>query len=144
MNRLQALGALIALVLLADGCASPKGGVRPPDAAPVAVPVQPGDPVKDVLRSFVAAVKAKQFQAAFDCVSPKWHQRYASAQAFGEDLARAPLAGERLVRLEQALDGAAAVSSEENRATISLGGSRVTVLTRGPAGWVIDELDAKQ
>jgi hypothetical protein len=101
------------------------------------------DPVKDVLRTFVAAVKAKQFQAAFDCVSAKWHQRYASAQAFGEDLAKAPLGGERLLRLEQAVDGAA-VSQVENRATLSLGGSRVTVLTLGPAGWRIDELDAKQ
>jgi len=130
---------LRALALVFCGCVTVQP-ITPP--APVLAPARAEDPVRAALRSFLAAARASQFEAAFECVSEKWHRRYASAAAFGDDLAREPMAAERLAQVERSLEGPVQVAG--TRATLGLGDGRVIVLTRQGERWVIDELDARK
>jgi hypothetical protein len=115
--------------------------VKAPDSARVlAAPTTPSDPAREVLVTFVQAVKTKQFQVAYGCVSARWHRRYASVEAFAADRALSGLAPERVERLAQALETAPVVTVGTN-ASLALSDTRATFLLKQGDDWVIDELD---
>lgn len=135
--------ALWLVMVGVSGCLASQAPVLPQVSPVVATTsTAANDPPREVLVTFVQAVKAKQFQVAYGCVSARWHRAYASVEAFAADSDQSALALERVERLAHALEHAPVVTVG-NAASIALSDTRGTLLLKQGDEWVIDELDGK-
>lgn len=110
---------------------------RPPDAAPRASG-EGAEPIAEVLRGFVAAARARQFDVVWGLLSERWRTR-ATPASLEVDFDAEPLAEVRLRHLEAGLGGPLRI--EAARAQLTLGPGRALVLVREDAGWRVDRLE---
>lgn len=117
--------------------------VKQPDPKPCPEAVgsnsEPAEkPIRETLTGFVAAVDARDFQAALELLAGPWRTRY-SAERLAKDFGAEPRGAQLIDRLKTSLSAPVSVSGEH--ATLPLGGGRVARLVRESSRWRIASLD---